>query len=64
MELLIQKIQTLVSHIEMFDSILTTFCDLIRLRFVKLWNELQGDIVEADSFLHFKSKLKLLYLNI
>ena len=32
-------------------------------RIVKLWNELPGDIVEADSFQLFKSKLKL-YLNI
>ena len=32
-------------------------------RIVKLWNELPGDIVEADSFQHFKSKLKL-YLTI
>ena len=32
-------------------------------RIVKLWNELPGDIVEADSFELFKSKLKL-YLNI
>ena len=32
-------------------------------RTVKLWNELPGDIVEADSFQHFKSKLKM-YLNI
>ena len=32
-------------------------------RTVKLWNELPGDIVEADSFKHFKSKLKM-YLNI
>ena len=30
---------------------------------VKLWNELPGDIVEADTFQHFKSKLKM-YLNI
>ena len=33
------------------------------IRIVKLWNELPGDIVEADSFQIFKSKLKL-YLNI
>ena len=33
------------------------------IRIVKLWNELPGDIVEADSFQHFKSKLKS-YLNI
>ena len=32
-------------------------------RIIILWNELPGDIVEADSFQHFKSKLKL-YLNI
>ena len=32
-------------------------------RTVKLWNELLRDIVEADSFQHFKSKLKM-YLNI
>ena len=32
-------------------------------RIIKLWNELPDDIVEADSFQHFKSKLKL-YLNI
>ena len=28
-------------------------------KIVKLWNELPGDIVEADSFQLFKSKLKL-----
>lgn len=33
------------------------------IRIVKLWNELPGDIVEADSFQHFKSKLKS-YLDI
>ena len=32
-------------------------------RIVKLWNELLADIVEADSFQHFKSKLKM-FLNI
>ena len=32
-------------------------------RIIKLQNELPGDIVEASSFQHFKSKLKL-YLNI
>jgi len=32
-------------------------------RIVKLWNELPGDLVEADSFQLFKSKLKW-YLNI
>ena len=32
-------------------------------RIVKLWNELLGDMVEADSFQHFESKLKL-HLNI
>ena len=32
-------------------------------RIIKLWNELPRDIVEADSFQHFKSKLKS-YLNI
>ena len=32
-------------------------------RIIKLWNELPSDIVEADSFQHFKSKLKS-YLNI
>ena len=36
---------------------------LFFVRIVKLWNELPGDIVEADSFQHFKSKLKL-YFNI
>ena len=36
---------------------------LFFIRIVKLWNELPGDIVEADSFQLFKSKLKL-YLNI
>ena len=36
---------------------------LFFVRIIKLWNELPGDIVEADSFQQFKSKLKL-YLNI
>ena len=30
---------------------------------VKLWNKLPGDVVEANSFQHFKSKFKL-YLNV
>ena len=34
---------------------------LFFVRIVKLWNELSGDIVEADSFKHFTSKLKIVF---
>ena len=59
---LIQERRFQISNFMLNQQDLIVINILFFIRIVKLWNELPGDIVEADSFQLFKSKLKL-YLN-